>query len=755
MTHILKSLRINYITAAPCKISTKSHPLPHRCHMRRCHHPCLRATNDTPASTAIKSYDSEDDEVCGVDFITLEPIRGEACRRLREEEQHAQSISSSFSQESDDTDDDTTTKATIITKNTSSTSSNSNNSARNKNEYDFFRPTRASSPPPSTSHQQKKTPASAPQQQRSYQLIDPHSFAAPLNPSYRTSPMKEEFRKQRENSTITRILFLDEGGEFRAPLGAALLRHMLGRLRTRLDVTVDYATLGGGGGGPEIMSAYAHIHDNYESSAVYQDLTATATAMGIPLEGIMDGAKPRAFEEVADAVRYDLILVMDRFDHQEVVREVAILDALNPGGNYVGRVKCIGPFGAAARRAAPGAVVEDIADPLYDMHVDAMTRKAALQKTAQQLAFACRGVATYLLDLQSRCHTYVGGGITLRQALAQSLRCPLLCGAMPSQRERPLGVSLSSSRSERGSASTTRTNTSTRTSITTSTPVESKGQQERYTIRAINGERKVVRRSSKPRGYWKDIDNVEKELRAWMKTLSIEDRLPTQKELRAAGKSSLSSAIDDLGGLAVFSPRLGTPLAHRRPNGYWNDIKNLEHELQCYMSEDDEGEGEGEGGDGRPKRLFPRLDSLKEAGRHDIVRAINEHGGVVAVATVLGLTPRRGRGWDEVSLLQELMKLREGGVGGLPRRQELREMGRGSLVRVVDKLGGFRYFDDLLRRYGDVVDKEQESGSKEKKTAMMTNGAIVLKQLPGVEHWEGNGGEGGAFVDHPKEMFGG
>jgi len=666
----------------------------------------------------------DDDAVCGIDFVTLEPITGAECLRLRKEEKllesHAAAVVSGA----------TATATKEAAAEASTPTKKQQSSSRDNDGYDFFGRSRiplhrnnndnerdnyASSSSSSSSSDEGSQPAVLPlrtpyravqesaENSRSYS--NPPTMLNGIRPSYRASPLYEEFQRQRDTSPVAKILFLDEGGEFRAALGAALLRHMLGRLRTSLDVTIECASLG-------------PINGRRLPS---RDLQRTAAAMGISLN---PAAASRQFEEVADAVRYDLIVVMDRFDYQEVIRDVSMLDAINPGGNYSGRVRVLGPFGMAARRATPGQIVQDIADPLYDMHTDSASEQAALQSAAQELAFACRGLATYLLDLQARCGKFV----SLREAVAVSLRCPVLAGELPSQRDRNFDSSSGQYRT---------------------------AQDDFFTVRAVNGQRTVVRRPSKPRGYWKNPENIERELNMWIKTHNL-DRLPTQKELRAAGESSLATAIDKLGGLAGFSQKLGVPMASRRPNGYWTDFDKLERALKAYMKPVDKeyhtnnskditssieaalGENAvlaGRGNEeerknrhfhkesrGTESELFwmPSAQELTVAGRGDLLRAIREHGGIAAVGKKLGGKVRRGTGWDEGKILQELRNfaatsastartppppvvysitssIETAQIDSMPTKDQLIAAGRGDLAAAVNKLGGFHYFRDLYQ----------------------------------------------------------
>ena len=48
-----------------------------------------------------------------------------------------------------------------------------------------------------------------------------------------------------------------------------------------------------------------------------------------------------------DTPAYDLVLAMDAYDLQEVVREVAVLERLNPGGAYLTRLHRLCDFARA------------------------------------------------------------------------------------------------------------------------------------------------------------------------------------------------------------------------------------------------------------------------------------------------------------------------------------------------------------------------------------------------------------------------
>ena len=59
------------------------------------------------------------------------------------------------------------------------------------------------------------------------------------------------------------------------------------------------------------------------------------------------------------------------------------------------------------------------------------------------------------------------------------------------------------------------------------------------------------------RGYWQDIANVERELKAFMGLYGITGRMPATRELQSKGANSLYGAIHKHGGFNAVAARLG------------------------------------------------------------------------------------------------------------------------------------------------------------------------------------------------------
>lgn len=277
-----------------------------------------------------------------------------------------------------------------------------------------------------------------------------------ITPVFRISPGYQENQKSRRKNTSPSILILDEGGEMRARMVRAMLVYMLEKSKNVPSVVVDIASLG-------------PVSPPRRSLLTARRLISQW--MGEKPTAVFD-APPRQFQETRDPVQYELILVMDRYDHQEAVREVSVLDAISPGGHYCGRIKLIGQFAAHAKGANVSLVPVDIVDPIYSEAE--LEMEDHIVKVAKQLAFSCRGIVDMLCALSTP-------PISLCESLKQMVRCPALWREFPSQRKK-----------RRQNATI---------------------EKGMYTVRHAYGKRIVAKKSSRRHGFWKDAENVENELR--------------------------------------------------------------------------------------------------------------------------------------------------------------------------------------------------------------------------------------------------
>jgi hypothetical protein len=134
----------------------------------------------------------------------------------------------------------------------------------------------------------------------------------------------------------------------------------------------------------------------------------------------------------------------------------------------------------------------------------------------------------------------------------------------------------------------------------------------------------------RPDRYYHDFDRLARALRAFARRQGHGAQvMPTQTELRAAGRHELNTAVEWHGGYVAVAVRLGLRprSAPRKPPRYWNDFANVERELREFITTHNCGD------------VMPSRDVLCGAGRNDLAVALRKHGGSVAVAQRLGLRP--------------------------------------------------------------------------------------------------------------------
>eukprot|EP00283_Hemiselmis_rufescens_P004196 CAMPEP_0173424900 /NCGR_PEP_ID=MMETSP1357-20121228/4730_1 /TAXON_ID=77926 /ORGANISM="Hemiselmis rufescens, Strain PCC563" /LENGTH=365 /DNA_ID=CAMNT_0014388231 /DNA_START=41 /DNA_END=1135 /DNA_ORIENTATION=- len=183
---------------------------------------------------------------------------------------------------------------------------------------------------------------------------------------------------------------------------------------------------------------------------------------------------------------------------------------------------------------------------------------------------------------------------------------------------------------------------------------------------------------SKPRGFWKDFDNVVGELKAWMDSARLET-LPTQAELRAAGRTDLISAMQQHGGMSAFSEHLGVPMS--APKGKRATGFSVRRQLEEHINEFVDEHGlEG---------VFPSNHLLTNWGRSDLVKGIERHGGAEHMAKKCGLEVRRAPA-ELVEVAQDLYIMSKdfGQPDIMPSLELLRSRGREDLASVVERQGG-------------------------------------------------------------------
>jgi hypothetical protein len=122
-----------------------------------------------------------------------------------------------------------------------------------------------------------------------------------------------------------------------------------------------------------------------------------------------------------------------------------------------------------------------------------------------------------------------------------------------------------------------------------------------------------------------------------------------------------------------------------KPPGYWKEFATLERELLAFIDEH-----------GVPGAM-PTHQTMRSAGRLDLVRGIRSHGGMVAVGERLGLAHRGQRKthnyWkDPANIERELLAFiaEHGEPGVMPKKREMEQAGRLDLSLAITRSGGQR-----------------------------------------------------------------
>jgi hypothetical protein len=134
----------------------------------------------------------------------------------------------------------------------------------------------------------------------------------------------------------------------------------------------------------------------------------------------------------------------------------------------------------------------------------------------------------------------------------------------------------------------------------------------------------------RPHNYWRNPDNLERELLAFIAEHGEPGVMPKQTAIVEAGRPDLAVAITRGGGYHAAAERLGLQRPDaRRPANQWADFAALERELRAFVAEPD-----------RPQRM-PTYGDLRAVERYDLCYAVQRYGGTKAVAKRLG--------WETVS----------------------------------------------------------------------------------------------------------
>jgi len=156
---------------------------------------------------------------------------------------------------------------------------------------------------------------------------------------------------------------------------------------------------------------------------------------------------------------------------------------------------------------------------------------------------------------------------------------------------------------------------------------------------------------------------------------------PTREELDKMGKGGLRGAIATHGGFNKIRALLGYK-KYEKPNGYWTD-ETIICELESITNKLDN---------------FPTQIELGKMKRSDLITAMQNQGGSNKFRNLLGydLIQKSPGYWTDEIIIDELKTI-IARTGNFPSGNELKKIGRGDLVRGINRHGGFNKFRASLK----------------------------------------------------------
>lgn len=219
--------------------------------------------------------------------------------------------------------------------------------------------------------------------------------------------------------------------------------------------------------------------------------------------------------------------------------------------------------------------------------------------------------------------------------------------------------------------------------------------------------------TKRPYGYWRKRENVLSELRDFVRSHGEYPVMPTQSELIAAGRPDLAGAISRYGSWTEVASDCGLVLSSiakprslnlvfctnlrsggMKPYRYWRDFSNLQKELNAFIASQCEDQDSREDAcENVIANVIPSATVLKAAGRSDLVRAIQMHGGWGTVAKRMDFYVRGGYWADFANVQFEVERVAKKHMGPdmagmMPSLKMIREHGTPGLFMAVTRRHG-------------------------------------------------------------------
>ncbi len=181
------------------------------------------------------------------------------------------------------------------------------------------------------------------------------------------------------------------------------------------------------------------------------------------------------------------------------------------------------------------------------------------------------------------------------------------------------------------------------------------------------------------KNYWIKWDNIQSELQPIINQLG---HFPSQTELENLKKSSVSYAYKYHGGKSNVMRKMGYE-SNKKKRGYFKKFGNLEKELQPIIDK---------------LMHFPSNDELKDMKRYDLIHGMDHHNGTNAVRELMGykLAQKPNGYWKDLdNLVGELHAIIKE-LGHFPSNKELRKLGKSFIASAFNYHNGTNAVRELM-----------------------------------------------------------
>ncbi|KAJ7541447.1 hypothetical protein O6H91_10G059900 [Diphasiastrum complanatum] len=193
-----------------------------------------------------------------------------------------------------------------------------------------------------------------------------------INPVYRSSTLLRS-PSESINDKLVRVLFLSEGNVCRSVYAEAIFTQLVRE-----------------SGLSDIVECSSKATTNYNIGEP-PDYRAVQVAEEYGLK-LREGTVARVVDSANDIVDYDLLLVMDRFNASDLMKEVTLHEAIDKRTRYAYKVHRLGEFSSSR-------LIEDIDDPLYG-NMGGPKEIELLRQVYDDLVDSCKGLIELLLRIK-------------------------------------------------------------------------------------------------------------------------------------------------------------------------------------------------------------------------------------------------------------------------------------------------------------------------------------------------------------------